>query len=136
LVRDSLSAAARRLPATVLRAWMQDRLLVDPSPLGSARGRGRHPDHRRHQERRSRSVHTYWSPHLAPAGAAEGQDCISDDFRRLLDEMDGILGEPTIPLLIRLGWLARHRQKDHAAVVRGLCRFVGHVLGMTRNARP
>jgi hypothetical protein len=67
---------------------------------------------------------------------AEGQDCISDDFRRLLDEMDGILGEPTIPLLIRLHWLTRDRQKDHAAVVHGLCRFVGHLLGMTRNARP
>ncbi len=59
-----------------------------------------------------------------------------DDFGRLLDEMDEILGEPTIALLIRLRWLARDRQKDHAAVVHGLCRFVGHVLAMTRNARP
>jgi hypothetical protein len=67
---------------------------------------------------------------------AEEQDCLSDDFGRLLDEMDEILGEPTIGLLIRLGWLARDRQKDHAAVVHGLCRFVGHVLAMTRNARP
>ena len=67
---------------------------------------------------------------------AEEQDCLSDDFGRLLDEMDGILGEPTLGLLIRLGWLARDRQKDHAAVVHGLCRFVGHVLDMSRNARP
>jgi hypothetical protein len=50
--------------------------------------------------------------------------------------MDEILGEPTIALLIRLRWLARDRQKDHAAVVHGLCRFVGHVLSMTRSARP
>jgi hypothetical protein len=50
--------------------------------------------------------------------------------------MDEILGEPTIALLIRLGWLARDRQKDHAAVVRGLCGFVGHVLSMTRDGRP
>ncbi len=68
--------------------------------------------------------------------SAEGQDCLSDDFGLLLDEMDGTLGEPAIPLLIRLGWLPRDRQKDHAAVVHGLCRFVGHVLAMTRNARP
>jgi hypothetical protein len=66
---------------------------------------------------------------------AEGQGCPSDDFGRVLDEMDGILGEPTIALPIRLHWLARDRQKDHAAVVRGLTRFVGHLLDMTRNAR-
>ena len=71
------------------------------------------------------------SPPRQPVPAEE-----QDDFDRLLDEMDGILGEPTIPLLIRLGWLTRDRQKDHAAVVHGLCRFVGHVLAMTRNARP
>jgi hypothetical protein len=59
-----------------------------------------------------------------------------DDLGRLLDEMDEILGEPTIPLLTRLRWLARDRQKDHAAVVHGLCRFVGHVLDMTRNTHP
>ena len=59
-----------------------------------------------------------------------------DDFGRLLDEMDGILEEPTIALLIRLGWLAPGRQKDHAAVVHGLCSFFGHLLNMTRNARP
>ena len=58
-----------------------------------------------------------------------------DDFGRLLDEMDEILGEPTIALLTRLGWLARDRQKDHAAVVRGLTRFVGHLLDMTQG-RP
>ena len=67
---------------------------------------------------------------------AERQDCISDDFSRLLDEMDEILGEPTIALLIRLGWLAPDRQKDHAAVGRALSRFFGHVLAMKRNARP
>jgi len=49
--------------------------------------------------------------------------------------MDGILGERTIALLIRLGWLARDRRKDHAAVAHGLTRFVGHLLDMTRNAR-
>ena len=59
---------------------------------------------------------------------AEEQDCLSDDFGRLLDEMDGILGEPTIPLLIRLRWLARDQQKDHVAVVHGPCGFVEHVL--------
>ena len=71
-----------------------------------------------------------------PSSPAEAQKDLSDDFSRLLEEMDGILGEPTIALLIRLGWLARDRQKDHAAVVHSLCRFVGHVLAMTRNARP
>jgi len=50
--------------------------------------------------------------------------------------MDEILGEPTIALLIRLRWLSRERREDHAAVVRGLSRFVGHVLAMKRNARP
>ena len=35
--------------------------------------RGRHPNHRRHQERRSRSVHASWSPHLAPAAAGAGR---------------------------------------------------------------
>ena len=75
------------------------------------------------------------SPPSQPA-AADGRGTLSDDFGRLLDEMDEMLGKPTIPLLIRLGWLARNRQKDHAAVVHGLCRFVGHVLAMTRNARP
>ncbi len=75
------------------------------------------------------------SPPPQPAPAEE-QDCLSDDFGRLLDEMDGTLGEPAIPLLIRLGWLARERREDHAAVVRGLSRFVGHVLDMTRNGRP
>jgi hypothetical protein len=69
-------------------------------------------------------------PRLVPAGE---QECLSDDFRQLLHEMDEILEEPTIALLIRLGWLAPGRQKDHTAVVRGLCRFVGHVLDMTRN---
>ena len=78
---------------------------------------------------------THEGPPQQPASAEE-QGSLSDDFGCLLDEMDGILGEPTIALLIRLGWLARDRQKDHAAVVRGLCRFVGHLLGMTRNARP
>ena len=67
---------------------------------------------------------------------AEGQGCPSDDFSRLLDEMDGILGEPTIPLLIRLGWLERERREDHAAVVHGFCSFFAHVLHMTRNGRP
>ena len=61
---------------------------------------------------------------------------LSDNFSRLLDEMDEILGEPTIALLIRLGWLAPDRQKDHAAVGRALSRFFGHVLAMKRNARP
>jgi hypothetical protein len=54
------------------------------------------------------------SPPPQPA-SAEGQQCLSDDFSRLLDGMDEILEEPTIGLLIRLGWLARDRQKDHAA---------------------
>ena len=72
-------------------------------------------------------------PRLVPAAAPKD---LSDNFSRLLDEMDEILGEPTIALLIRLGWLAPDRQKDHAAVVRGLTRFVGHLLDMTRNARP
>ena len=76
------------------------------------------------------------APVSSPPVPAEGQDCLSDDFDRLLDEMDRILGEPTIPLLIRLGWLAPGRQRNHAAVVHGLCGFVGHVLAMTRNARP
>ena len=77
-------------------------------------------------------------PAIAHLGKAEHSldDPDLDDFGRLIDEMDEILGEPTIPLLIRLHWLARDRQKDHAAVVHGLCRFVGHVLGMTPNARP
>jgi len=68
--------------------------------------------------------------------SAEGRGTLSDDFGRLLDEMDKILGEPTIALLIRLRWLSRDRQKDHAAVAHGLSRFVGHVLSMTRNGRP
>ena len=76
------------------------------------------------------------APISPPPASADGQDCISDDFGRLLDEMDGILGKPTIPLLVRLRWLAPGRQRDHAAVVHGLCGFVGHVLAMTRNARP
>jgi hypothetical protein len=75
------------------------------------------------------------SPPPRPSSPAEAQKDLSD-FGRLLDEMNGILGEPTIPLLIRLHWLARDRQKDHAAVVHGLCRFVGHVLDISRNARP
>jgi len=76
------------------------------------------------------------APISRPPASAERQDCISDDFSRLLDEMDEILGEPTIALLIRLGWLAPDRQKDHAAVGRALSRFFGHVLAMKRNARP
>ena len=55
-------------------------------------------------------------PHRSRA-SADGQQCLSDDFSRLLDGMDEILEKPTIGLLIRLGWLARDRQKDHAAVV-------------------
>jgi hypothetical protein len=50
--------------------------------------------------------------------------------------MDEILGEPTIPLLVRLRWLAGDRQKDRAAVAHGLCGFVRRVLDMARNARP
>jgi hypothetical protein len=76
------------------------------------------------------------APVSPPPVPAEEQEFKSDDFGRLLDEMDGILGEPTIALLTRLGWLARDRQKDHAAVVHGLCNFFKHVLAMTRNARP
>src|SRR6266481_7623004 len=49
------------------------------------------------------------APISRPPASAERQDCISDNFSRLLDEMDGILGEPTIELLIRLGWLTRDR---------------------------
>jgi len=71
-----------------------------------------------------------------PSSPAEAQEDRSDDFGRLLDEMDEILGEPTIALLIRLRWLSRDRQKDHAAVMHALCRFVGHVLDITRNAPP
>jgi hypothetical protein len=78
---------------------------------------------------------THEGPPPQPA-SAEGQDCLPDDFGVLLDEMDEILGEPTIPLLVRLRWLAGDRQKDRAALVRGLCRFFGHVLDMTRNVRP
>src|ERR1700731_3485158 len=75
-------------------------------------------------------------PVSLPPVPAKEQEFKSDDFRRLLDEMDGILGEPTIELLTRLRWLEPDRQKDHAAVAHGLSRFVGHVLDMTRNARP
>jgi hypothetical protein len=78
---------------------------------------------------------THEGPPPRPVPAGE-QECLTDDFGRLLDEMDEILGEPTIPLLIRLHWLARDRQKDRAAVVRGLTRFVGHLLDMTRSAPP
>ena len=74
-------------------------------------------------------------PPPQPSPAAAQKD-LSDDFSRLLEEMDGILGEPAIPLLIRLGWLSRDGQKDRAAVMHALCRFFGHVLGMTRSARP
>jgi hypothetical protein len=76
------------------------------------------------------------APVSLPPAAEEEQEFKSDDFGRLLDEMDGILGEPTVPLLVRLRWLAPGRQRDHAAVVHGLCGFVGHLLGMTRNAQP
>jgi hypothetical protein len=76
------------------------------------------------------------APISRPPASAERQDCLSDDFSRLLDEMDEILGEPTIRLLIRLGWLEPDRQKDHAAVGRALSRFFGHVLAMKRNTRP
>src|ERR1700720_1687646 len=76
------------------------------------------------------------APVSLPPVPAKEQEFKSDDFGRLLEEMDGILGEPTIPLLIRLHWLARDRQKDHGAVVHALCRFAGHLLDMTRNARP
>ena len=131
MVRAGSPAASRRLSATLLLDRAPIVVLVEPPPLGSARGRGRHPDHRRHQKRPSRSVHASRSPVSRPFVAEE-----QDDFGRLLDEMDGILEEPTIALLIRLGWLAPGRQKDHASVVHGLCRFVGHVLAMTRNARP
>src|SRR5438132_10417146 len=47
--------------------------------------------------------------HEGPPPRPLGQGCPSDDFGRVLDEMDGILGEPTIPLQIRLHWLARDR---------------------------
>src|SRR5438132_1640628 len=78
---------------------------------------------------------THEGPPPRPVPAGE-QECLTDDFGRLLDEMDEILGEPTISLLNRLGWLARNRQKDRAAVAHALCRFVGHVLDMTRNTHP
>jgi hypothetical protein len=78
---------------------------------------------------------THEGPPQQPASAEE-QECLSDDFRQLLHEMDEILEEPTIPLLVRLRWLVPGRQRDHAAVVHGLCGFVGHVLAKTRNARP
>jgi hypothetical protein len=79
---------------------------------------------------------THEGPPPQPSSPAEAQKDPSDDFSRFLGEMDEILGEPTIALLIRLGWLARARQNDHAAGVHGLCRFVGHALDMSRNARP
>src|SRR5258708_5152024 len=41
------------------------------------------------------------APPPRPVPAAAPKD-LSDDFGRLLHEMDRILGEPTIPLLIRL----------------------------------
>ena len=78
---------------------------------------------------------THEGPPPQPSSPAEAQKDPSDDFSRLLEEMDGILGERTIALLIRLGWLARDRRKDHAAVARALTRFVEHLLDMTRNAR-
>jgi hypothetical protein len=78
---------------------------------------------------------THRGPPPQPASAEE-QECLSDDFRQLLHEMDEILGESTIPLIVRLGWLSRDRRKDHAAVVHGLCGFVRHLLAMTRNAHP
>jgi hypothetical protein len=83
----------------------------------------------------TRALPTHAAPPSQPA-SADGQECLSDDFGRLLDEMDEILGEWTIALLIRLGWLARDRQKDHAAVLHALCLFVGHLLDMARNGRP
>ena len=73
------------------------------------------------------------SPQLA---SARRQNCLSDDLGGLLEQMDGILGEPTIGLLIRLGWLAHDRREDYPAIVRALCRFVGHVLEMARHGRP
>jgi hypothetical protein len=87
-------------------------------------------------QQRARCLKPPISPPPQPSSPAEAQEDLSDDFSRLLDEMDETLGEPTIPLLIRLGWLAGDRRKDHAAVVHGLCRFVGHLLDMTRNGRP
>src|SRR5438132_3743620 len=43
-------------------------------------------------------IHEGPPPRPVPAGE---QECLTDDFGRLLDEMDEILGEPTIALLIR-----------------------------------
>ena len=136
MVRAGTPAAPRRVSATLLLGRAPIVVLVDPPPLGSARGRGRHPAIADIRNGDPEACTLTGAPISRPPASAERQDCISDNFSRLLDEMGEILGEPTIALLIRLGWLAPDRQKDHAAVVRGLTRFVGHLLDMTRNARP
>jgi hypothetical protein len=57
MVRTGSPAAPRRVSATLLLGQAPIVVLVRPPPLGRARGRGRHPNHRRHQKWRSRSVH-------------------------------------------------------------------------------
>ena len=139
MVRAGTPAAPRRVSATLLLGRAPIVVLVDPPPLGSARGRGRHPDLADIRNGDPTACTLPGAPISSPpqpSSPAEAQEDRSDDFGRLLDEMDEILGEPTIALLIRLRWLSRDRQKDHAAVMHALCRFVGHVLDITRNGRP
>jgi len=68
VVRAAVPRAARRLPATVLRGQVQDDVLVRAAALGRAGGRVRLTDHRRHQDRRCRSVHAPPRGHLAVTG--------------------------------------------------------------------
>jgi hypothetical protein len=68
VVREAVSGAAGRVSATLLLGQAPIVVLVRSPPLGRARGRRRHPDHRRHQERRSRSVHASPRHHFAYAG--------------------------------------------------------------------
>jgi hypothetical protein len=58
MVRAAISSAPRRLAATLLRSWLQDRVLVGLAALGRAGPWCRHSEHGRHQGWRSRSVHT------------------------------------------------------------------------------
>ena len=139
MVRAGSPGAPRRVSATLLLDRAPIVVLVDPPPLGSARGRAgilTIADIRNGDPAACTLPGAPISPPPQLSSRAETQKDLSDDFGRLLDEMDEILGESTIPLLVRLRWLAPGRQRDHAAVGRALCRFVGHLLAMTRNAHP
>jgi hypothetical protein len=138
VVRAAFPSAARRVRATFLPCQVQNDVLVSPAPLGRARGSGRLPDHRCHQERRSRSVHAARDHHLAVVGSGGTHTAglpLTAKRSSFYERLDRYLEtrswhEVWRAAMLGIGWLAHAGRTNRDALTSAVVRLAAHALGL------